>query len=157
MDRRHAQGTPFEGSAVADQAQTYVWNWFTLHSNQRMALVNFWLVATAFLAGGVVTAITARSYALAAVASFATAAVAVVFWRLDARTRALTQLAEIALRRLEDQWATALRFEELRLVAAAEATKSPFSSYRVVLGALQLAAAAAFTVCGLASLWQLTT
>src|SRR4051812_41007057 len=31
--------------------RTYAWNWFALHANQRLQLVNFWLVAVAFLAG----------------------------------------------------------------------------------------------------------
>ena len=34
-------------------SQTYAWNWFALHAGQRLQLVNFWLVAVAFLAAAV--------------------------------------------------------------------------------------------------------
>ena len=47
------------------EARRYAWNWFALHAGQRLQLVNFWVVAVAFLATAFVQA---RSFHMVAIA-----------------------------------------------------------------------------------------
>ena len=43
-------------SDVKFDPQLYAWNWFALHSNQRMQFVNFWLISVVFLGAAFVAA-----------------------------------------------------------------------------------------------------
>ena len=40
---------PTNDCAAEEQFMAHAWAWFCLHSDQRMKLTNFWLVAMAFL------------------------------------------------------------------------------------------------------------
>ena len=54
-----------KGREIAKGALEHSWDWFALYAGQRMQLVNFFLVAVAFLAAAFVTALTQNRYALA--------------------------------------------------------------------------------------------
>lgn len=134
----------------ADDAQLYAWNWFALHSNQRMQLVNFWLVAVAFLGAAFVQA-RIGSLRPVAVGVCVTGMVAsIAFAMLDARTRRLVQVAEAALQKLEDErFATGVGSNP-RLVSESHAARwSRMSSYRFVIEGLQLIVAALFAAAGI--------
>jgi hypothetical protein len=136
--------------AVLEQekdAQAYAWNWFALHAGQRLQLVNFWLVAVAFLAGAYVQAKSSHLYAVALGVSVTGAVASIAFSRLDARTRQLVQVAEAALGRLEDQWVAGGADERVRLVGASHhARRSPLDSYRIIIQGLQLLTAVMFVL-----------
>jgi hypothetical protein len=134
---------------VADpsaEAQAYAWNWFALHSGQRMQLVNFWLVSVAFLGAAFVQARTGNLTVVAVGVCITGTISSIAFAMLDARTRRLVQLAEDALRTLEDDRAAsgAMGF---RLVSASHgARSSSLLSYRLVIQGLQLTVAVLFAV-----------
>src|SRR6201999_2547464 len=84
--------------------QTYAWNWFALHAGQRLQLVNFWLVAVAFVAAAFVQAVASHLHAVAICVSATGPIASVEFVRLDVRTQQLIQASENALQHFEDQF-----------------------------------------------------
>lgn len=128
-------------------AQTYAWNWFALHSGQRMQLVNFWLVAVAFLGAAFVQARTGNLRPVAAGVCAIGAVASVAFAMLDARTRQLVQVAEAALRTLEEARIAAGADASTQLVSASHVARSSrVSSYRFVIQGLQIVVAVLFAV-----------
>src|SRR4051794_24904813 len=133
-------------STSPDDPFTYAWNWFALHSGQRMQLVNFWLVSVAFLGAAFVQARTGNLAAVAVGVCVTGTISSIAFAMLDARTRRLVQVAEDALRALEDERA-ASGAVSFRLVSASHgARSSPLMSYRLVIQGLQLTVAVLFAV-----------
>lgn len=134
-----------------DDPFTYAWNWFALHSSQRMQLVNFWLVAIAFLGAAFVAARTANLRPAAGGICVAGALASLAFAVLDDRTRRLVQVAEAALQKLEgERAATAGWDSSLQLVGAAHrARRSRLWSYRVVIEGLQIVVAALFVAAAI--------
>ena len=138
---------------VDTKAQTYAWNWFALHAGQRLQLVNFWLVAVAFLASAYVQARSNHMTAIAFGVSVTGAVSSVSFMRLDVRTRQLVQVAENALRHFEASGVTAGMDEVTELVRAShEVRRSRFDSYRVIIQGLQLTVACIFILAAIFSL-----
>lgn len=134
------------------EAQAYAWNWFALHAGQRMQLVNFWLVAVAFLGAAFVQARTANLPAVAVGVCLTGALASVAFSLLDARTRELVLVAERALRDLEEKRVAAGAAASTRLVlAAATERKGRGTSYRVIIRTLQLSVAVLFVVAAVSS------
>jgi hypothetical protein len=135
------------------KAQTYAWNWFALHAGQRLQLVNFWLVAIAFLAAAYVQARSNHMTAIAFGVSVTGVVSSVAFVRLDVRTRQLVQVAESALRHFEASGVAAGMDEVTELVRAShQARRSRFDSYRVIIQGLQLSVAFIFVLAAVFSL-----
>jgi uncharacterized membrane protein len=127
------------------EAQAYAWNWFALHAGQRLQLVNFWLVAIAFLAAAFVQSQISHLRPVAAGLALIGAVSSVAFQRLDARTRQLSGVAENALREFEAKWVSDGGSSVLALVDRShQARKSWLDSYRVIIQGLQLIVAAVF-------------
>ena len=134
----------------------YAWNWFALHSAQRLQLVNFWLVAVAFLAAAYVQARSAHLLAISLGVSVAGIVASLAFAKLDARTRQLVQVAESSLRVLEMTDASESTGEAAQLIKASEATRrSPLNSYRVIIEGLQLSVAFLFFLAAIYSMASL--
>lgn len=130
-------------NADAD-TQAYAWNWFALHSSQRMQLVNFWLVAIAFLGAAFVQARTSNLMPVAVGVCVAGATASIAFMLLDARTRSLVRVAEQALAHMENARTAAGAPDVTRLVQHAHTARSSrVSSYRIVIQGLQLIVALA--------------
>jgi len=135
------------------KAQTYAWNWFALHAGQRLQLVNFWLVAVAFLASAYVQARSNHLTAIAFGVSVTGVVSSVAFVRLDVRTRQLVQAAENALKYFEASAVAAGMDEVTELVKAShEMRRSRFDSYRVIIQGLQLSVACIFVLAAVFSL-----
>lgn len=81
----------------------YAWSWFALHAGQRLQLVNFWLVAVAFLASAYVQARSSHLFVIALGVSITGAVASLAFARLDGRTRQLVQVAS-ATESVPDLW-----------------------------------------------------
>ena len=125
--------------------QLYAWNWFALHSNQRMQLVNFWLIAVVFLGAAFVAARVGNVRQVAVGVSAIGVGVSIAFTMLDARAHHLVQVGEIALQKLEDERSAAGSDSIARLVSAShEARLFWISSYRFVIRGLQLGIALLF-------------
>lgn len=118
-----------------------VWNWFALHSSQRMQLVSFWLAGAALLTSGLVAAAAAGSRGLAVGLSLFGSFASVVFARLDARTRSLILLVEQCVAQSPDT-KSALG----QLITAAGRNRGWTDSYRLLIQGLQLATAAGFLI-----------
>jgi len=134
----------------ADDAQLYAWNWFALHSSQRMQLVNFWLVAIAFLATAFVQAHIGNLRPVAVGVCAAGMVASIAFAMLDARTRRLVHVAEAALQKLEDERFGTGSNSSARLVSESHLARwSQISSYRLVIEGLQLIVAVLFAAAGI--------
>ena len=132
--------------------QGYAWNWFALHSGQRLQLVNFWLVAVAFLAAAFVQARSSHQVAVAFGVSLTGAVASLAFTRLDVRTRQLVQVAEEALISFEKAQTAAGVNEAFELVGAAQQARTRrFDSYRIIIQGLQLTVAVIFLVAAIYS------
>lgn len=128
-------------------AQQYAWNWFALHAGQRLQLVNFWLVAVAFLAAAYVQARSSHLFVIALGVSITGAIASIAFARLDVRTRQLVRVAENALERIEADWVADGLDERVRLVTNSHtARRSPLDSYRIIIQGLQLLVALMFVL-----------
>jgi hypothetical protein len=135
------------------EAQSYAWSWFALHAGQRLQLVNFWLVAVAFLAAAFVQARASHLFAIALGVSATGTVSSLAFWRLDIRTQQLVQVAEEALQYFEQNLVAAGQPEVIRLVQASNRLhRSRFDSYRVIIRGLQLSVAMIFALAGIYSL-----
>jgi hypothetical protein len=115
-----------------------------------MQLVNFWLVAVAFLGTAFVQARVGNLRSVAVGVCVAGAAASVAFATLDARTRRLVHVAEAALLKMEDDRFAAGADSSTRLVSASHAARSlRLSSYRFVIEGLQITVAVLFVVAGI--------
>ena len=127
------------------EAQAYAWNWFVLHSGQRLQMVNFWLVAVAFLAAAFVQAIASHLSVVALGVSITGLVASISFMRLDVRTRQLVRIAENALQSLEEKRTADGLDEVFELVKWSHQSRSSFlDSYRVIIQGLQLLVAFVF-------------
>lgn len=116
-----------------------------MHSGQRLQLVNFWLVAIAFLATAFVQAEISHARVIAAGVALIGAFASVAFQRLDVRTRQLSLIAEDALREFEAEWVAHGASQQVMLVKrAGEARSSWTDSYRVIIQGVQLSVAVVF-------------
>ena len=132
--------------------QSYAWNWFELHAGQRLQLVNFWLVAVAFLAAAFVQAKASHLTAIAFGVSVTGAVSSLAFMRLDVRTRQLVQVAENALSVFEKGNTAAGADEAFELTKASGLARGRvFDSYRVIIQGLQISVAIMFLLAAVYS------
>lgn len=139
-------------SGAESDAQAYAWGWFALHSGQRLQLVNFWLVSVAFLVAAFVQARSNHLSAVAVGVCIAGATSSLAFMRLDIRTRQLIQVAEAALRHLEQKRTTDGLSEVAELVRASHCNRHRLSSYRIIIQGLQLSIALLFCMAAVYSM-----
>ena len=129
--------------------QQYAWNWFALHSNQRMQLVNFWLISVVFLGAAFVAARVGSLRPVAVGLSAIGVVSSTAFAMLDARAHHLVQVGEIALQELENERSAAGSDSIVRLVSVSHKARLFWiSSYRFVIEGLQLLIALLFAAGG---------
>ena len=124
----------------------YCWAWFSLHADQRMRLVNFWLIAASFITAGMVQAYAAHLGRVAGGIALAGGFVTFSFHQLELRTRGLVTIGENALMHFEDQMAEAFSIPDLRLKAAAEQRTPHMLRYRSAIRLLHWGAGFGFVV-----------
>jgi hypothetical protein len=120
----------------------HAWKWFELHAGQRLQLVNFWLVAMAFVVAALATAFSSDLPELAAVVSLAGAVATFGFSRLELRTRRLVRLGESAVAEYEARLARDESIPELELVKAADKDHGFLKTYGSIFAVLY-----GFTTC----------
>lgn len=133
------------------EALNHAWLWFSLHSQQRMNLVNFWIVSMAFLTSGLVAAMIAERGILAAGVAMGGLASTACFHRLDRRTRLLVKAAEDPISVLQERLGVASSVPGIALVARVDKA-GRYSSYSSVLLALHCFVGLGFAVAALAAL-----
>lgn len=84
------------------EAREHAWNWFSLHANQRMQSLYYFLIAVAFLSAAYVGALT-RADIVAVSIAFVGLLLTFAFRRLELRSRELIHLGESALRKIEQE------------------------------------------------------
>jgi hypothetical protein len=124
------------------QALTHAWNWFALHGKQRMQIVNFFLITTAFLSAAFASSILSTPIVASAVGLVGFIS-SVTFSRIESRTRDLIKIGEHALTTLEGQLAQRIELPALKLVERAEATPRRFGTYAKTIALLHR-----MTACG---------
>lgn len=102
----------------------HAWRYFELHANQRIALFNFFIVLSSFVAAGLGASLQLRGAfeLLGSVLGLLLAVVSFTFWKLDQRSSFLIRHAERAMAELENAFPVSvprLFFNEVHLTAKA--------------------------------------
>ena len=103
---------------------------FQIHADQRLKLINFFVILLAGSLALFVSAIIGENYRVVIVVSVSIMVITLVFWNLDKRTASLVKDAENALDVLEQRMSAKLGMEEIKLIAAAEIKKWGILSYK---------------------------
>lgn len=114
-------------------AMEHAWAWFTVHANQRMQLVNFWLIAMAFLTAALASTLGDGRWPIGLVVALAGSLSTAAFHRLDRRTRELVNLAESALLHFQQDLANFAEVPELNIVAASNNHARLLGSYSQII------------------------
>lgn len=99
-------------------ALTHSQAWIELHANQRQSLLNFYLIAVAFLFNAYVGALSIHRILLAGTISLLGAFISISFTAMDLRNRDLTRAGETPIREIEDRLAYKCGIPSLRIIAA---------------------------------------
>ena len=88
---------------IAERDRKYAWDYFQLHSTQRLATFNFYLTGAIAILAGVSTVLqpTIHLPVIAVVLGAALGLISFVFWKLDQRNKMLIGAAEGALKEIE--------------------------------------------------------
>ena len=114
---------------MIDNAIARAMSWFQIHADQRLKLMNFFVILLAGTLALFGSAINGNNYLLEIVVGATIMVITFVFKNLDKRTASLVKDAENALRVLEGRMASNLNMNEIKLIEAAEIKKG-FFSYR---------------------------
>jgi len=125
------------------QARDHAWEWFCLHSSQRMQTFNYFLISTAFLVAAYGTLLK-ENPAAAAVVAIVGAWLAYWFRRLDMRTRQLIHAARKPLLVLQGELARRLEIPELEIVQGVEDCRPGSSTYGRVIDVTHFTVAVLF-------------
>jgi len=80
----------------------YAWKYFSLHADQRLKTFHFFVVLSALISGATIAIIKNATNSLYAFPmAYLLTFLAIVFWKLDQRNKALIKHAEKALKELE--------------------------------------------------------
>ncbi|MFA9432834.1 hypothetical protein [Egicoccus sp. AB-alg2] len=142
----------------ADEARVFDhgWRWFSLHADQRMRAMNFFLVAAAFLTVSYIGALDDERHVVAALVAVLGLVATGAFWTLESRTRQLVHVGEAAMKAVEGRLAETTGLEAAHLTAIADdrapAGLTYSTAFRAIYAAFTVGAltAAVFAVCGAA-------
>ena len=129
--------------AAAKQALDHAWNWFALHSSQRMQTFRFFLIGTAFLGAAYGSLLEEHRYAAVAVALVG-AWLGFWFNQLDTRTSELIKASESVLKTAQARLADQSGVSELKIVETVEQAPHGGASHRVVMAVIQWTIVAVF-------------
>ena len=103
----------------------YYWNYFELHSNQRMQMINFYITVEVVMIGGLFTLINfdERIRFAELFLSLAISFVSLIFWGLDIRTKSLIHRCEDCIEVLEMRYKDVFAPEFLLMNQSADKTK----------------------------------
>lgn len=88
---------------TSKEAITYAFNYFQLHANQRMSLVNFYIIFASLLTTGIVTASQDKFKIeiLPLLLSVMLIVISFIFWKLDCRVKFILKHVEDVLKAIE--------------------------------------------------------
>lgn len=129
---------------LLEQGLEHAWNWFSLHAEQRMQSVHFFLVTGAFLSAAYVTALRFAHPLAAAGVGILGVFLSLCFSRFELRIRELVKAGEAALSPIQQRLARVTSSENLKLVDRVETPKNLFAAYSSVIPMLHRFTALAF-------------
>lgn len=134
---------PSPGRLTEEEAAVleHAWNWFSLHSGQRMQLLSFFFVALGLVVAGYGTALQADLPVVAGGLSVAGMVLAAAFFMADLRTRELVKASEVPLSSIQKRLADISGISSVRLVDEVETPKVRRTSYGSIIGKLMVATA----------------
>ena len=115
-------------SGLLDTSLTHARSWVELHTSQRQNLLNFYLVAVAFLFNAYVSALNAHHWLLAALISSVGWGTSIAFVLMDLRNRDLTRAGEAALKAIEERLAEIFQLPSMRISQSIEKPRHPLLS-----------------------------
>jgi hypothetical protein len=130
--------------AALQAALTHSQSWSELHANQRQNLLNFFLIAAAFLFNAYVGSLSGHRYILGAVIGLLGAAISLGFTMMDLRNRDLTRAGEVAVRDLEDRFARMHNMPSLRIMEVIDKPRHPWLSMGKLVRAIHIAVGLVF-------------
>lgn len=134
-------------------ALDHLWNWFSLHSTQRLQAVYFYLISISFLSAAYVTAAKEKLNWLAAAVAVLAMAISFLFYRLERRIRALIHAAENGLKPIQSELANSLNNDDIRICEHVEKVKSGEWHYSKVFRFLYFTTGIAFGLGVTFSAW----
>jgi len=126
-------------------AVDHTWDWFALHSGQRMQLVNFLIVSLTVTTAAYGASMNLKKFGVACGIALAGIVLALLFRRLDLRTRELIQACEPALEQIEERLSSETGVD-VRFAAVVGRPGRGISTYRETLRLLTFSAVSFFTV-----------
>jgi Flp pilus assembly protein TadB len=124
-------------------AVDHTWNWFSLHSGQRMQLVNFLILSLTVITAAYGASMNLKRFGVACGIALAGIVLAVLFRRLDLRTRELVQACEPALQQIEERL-SAETGVDVRFAALVQRPGRRIKTYRETLRSLTVLAVVFF-------------
>lgn len=137
---------PNTSELLLEQGLDHAWEWFSLHANQRMQAVNFFLVAAAFLSGAYVSAIHYGEPVVAIFVAAMGASFSLFFNRLEARVRELVKTGEHAMRPAERKLVEGTGIAEFAICDIVENPSIRFTKYSTVINYLHRITGAGFVL-----------
>lgn len=147
-------GDPKNDGEDVRAALEHAWNWFSLHATHRLQLVNFFLVATAFLSAAFVTASKEEMHVLAGAVAVLAVFMSYLFYRIERRIRSLVHAAENALQPLQHRIAESLDVDDLQIVSHVEEAHPGEWKYSKVFRYLYLTTGMAFVLGLFYAIWS---
>lgn len=104
-DREEESMNSASDSKVKDYLD-FLWNYFELHSNQRMQLMNFYIIIESLFVTGLIALISSDHPNMIAEISICVAMIffSVVFFLLDRRTKNMIKLCEDSIKKIERRY-----------------------------------------------------
>ncbi len=123
-----------EAESQTDQiALGHAWDWFSLHANQRLLMLRFYLSLNSAILAGVGAAYANNFYLGAWVASFLSFVITLIFFGIDVRTKNLIVVSEAALLKLQEALSKKSGVNELELQRISDQKKhKPYGSYKLL-------------------------
>lgn len=86
--------------------QKYIWDYFQMHSSQRMLVFNFYIVLSSLMITGIVSTFQAKTnmHLIGSILGFLLTYISFIFWKLDERTKYLIKHSEEALKHIESKF-----------------------------------------------------
>lgn len=120
-------------------AVDHAWSWFALHSGQRMQLVNFLIVSLTVTTAAYGASMNLKKFGVACGIALGGIVLALLFRRLDLRTRELVQACEPALQQIEERLYSETGID-VRFAAQVKKPGRGVRTYRHTLRTLTIAA-----------------
>jgi hypothetical protein len=124
--------------SVLQTAIAHSQSWIELHANQRQSLLNFYLVAVAFLFNAYVVALSTHRSIVAGSIGLLGTLISFGFTAMDLRNRELTRAGETPMRELEARLAQKISLPSLRIIEAIDEPRRPWLSIGKLIRAIHI-------------------